>query len=169
MKINFNLHQTITALSKIKIPYLTAFIAFVSSFNFWFLTIYFFNPNFLTAHGLTITLMTTFALTITWYLFAAITIPKDFLLYCFSSDNLELIDGMEDKALINLFVFAETIIFHSLFFYLGYCFHWTLFVLISVAFLTTGLKYQVTDFLLKFSFDRHKKKSNNSNIQSDQS
>jgi Na+-transporting NADH:ubiquinone oxidoreductase subunit NqrE len=157
MKVNLNLDKVVVALTKIKIPYLTVFIAFVSSFNFWFLSIYFFKHDHLTTHGLTITLMTAFALTITWYLICAITVPKDYLLYCFSSGNVELIDGMDDKSFINLFVFAETIIIHSLFLYLTYCFHWTFFVSVSVSFLTVGAKYLLTDIFLRVAYDKYKK------------
>jgi hypothetical protein len=150
MKIDLNIDKVIAEITKVKIPYLTNFIVFISSFNFWFLTIYFLQPEFISNNGMYISLMTTFSLTITWVLFAFITFPKDIVLNCLlmgivgSAENI-----LNDNKTVTLFIFAETIIFHSFFLYLGCAFEWSLFLLISVSFFSAGIKYLVTDFLVR--------------------
>jgi hypothetical protein len=70
--------KAIEVFSKIKIPHLTLFVAFVSSFNLWFLSIYFFKNDLLQIHGLVITLLVALAFTTAWFLITALYMPKYF-------------------------------------------------------------------------------------------
>lgn len=68
MEINFNVAETLSALFKTPPAIFLAFLAFVSSFNTWFLSIYFFAPHFIPSHGLTIALLVAFGFTVPWLL-----------------------------------------------------------------------------------------------------
>ncbi len=124
MNINFNTHETLKVLSKIKIPYLISFLAFISSFNLWFLSIYFYNNELIQKHGLWIALLVTFALTISWCLISSIIVPKYFILV-FTERNTDFTDSTlaEGKSIINTYIFFEIIVLHSFFLYLEYLFN----------------------------------------------
>ncbi len=156
MKIILNVHKTLETLSKIKNPYLTLTIAFICSFNLWFLSIYFFNPSFLTIHGLTITLLTTFALTISWCLITGISVPKYFVWFLLSMkvpiDEME--DDNEFDKIINLFILSEIIILHSFFAYISYMFHLNFVWFLSISFWFAVIQYFVIDILVKLAYGK---------------
>jgi len=140
MKVNIDVHRVLEIIAKMKFKYMTLFIAFVSSFNLWFLSIYFFNPDFLLKHGLVISLLTTFALTISWCLITGISIPKYFALYMLTM-NIETDDNESENKIIDLFVFAEIILLHSFFAYITYILKFDFVVFLSVAFYNSQQKY----------------------------
>ena len=166
MKIDLKLHKTIKGLNKIKMSSLTLFFAFISSFNFWFLSIFFFSKNFFIEHGIIITLMTTFVFTISWCLIAIITVPKDFLLFSFVVDDLSGVDALDNNNnMVNIFIFSEIILLHCFFSYLAYMCSMSFCVFFSTAFITNVFKYLLTDFSLKKEYvkflDRQKHLKNN--------
>jgi len=151
MNINIELHKIVETLSKLKYKYFTLFIAFICSFNLWFLTIYFFKNDFYINHGLIITLLTTLALTVSWCLLTGISVPKYFLWYMLSMNiSLDNNDNSnEENKIIDLFVFSEIILLHSFFAYLTYIFHWGFFCFISIAFWFSVIQFFVIDYLAK--------------------
>jgi hypothetical protein len=134
--------KAIEVLAKIKIPYLTLFLAFLSSFNLWFLSIYFFKNDLLQTHGLIITLLVTLALTTSWFLITALYMPKYFLLMQW---GMGIDAGDEDinnnSFVINVHIFLEVIFMHLIFLYLAYLFKWSFFILITVQFVFAVLLY----------------------------
>jgi len=162
MNIDLTLHKTIESLNKMKTSYLTLFLAFISSFNFWFLSIYFFKHSFIEHHGIVIALMTTFVFTITWNLISFVTIPKDFLLVCYVMKEYETMNDVNNQT-IKVFIFSEIIVLHAIFAYLTYICHWHFLTFITVAFLTNGIKYFLTDILLKKEHIKYQEKINPEN------
>ena len=150
MNIQINFHKIIEALIKIKFPYFTLFIAFICSFNLWFLSVYFFYHNIFVNQGLIITLLITFALTTSWCLITGITVPKFLILY-FMSLKLDINDEIltENQSLINLFIFFEIIVAHSFFIYLQWLCNFKFAIFISITFWTSFLIYMIVDFVLK--------------------
>ena len=157
MKIIFNFHKTLEILSKVKIPYLTLLIAFISSFNLWFLCIYFFLPNFLTTHGFTITLLTTYGLTISWCLITSICVPKNFINYMLETnpESLNEINNKESKYILTLYVFSEIILLHSFFIYLEYLFRFPFYVFISITFWFAVVQFLWVDYSVKKAYEKY--------------
>jgi len=165
MNINLNLHKTLEILGKIKMPFFTLFLAFISSFNLWFLSIYFFNHQLFTIHGLVIVLLITFALTTAWCLLIGISVPKYMIWFMLKSnpESIDIPDTESDKTLMNLFVFFEIILVHGFILYLEYLFRWAFPVLISVLFWIGFLQFLVIDILVKsafFEYQETKKQDN---------
>jgi hypothetical protein len=150
MRININLHKTLEVLSKTNMSYLTILLAFASSFNLWFLSIYFFNNGFIVNHGLLITLLTTFALTVSWCLLVWITVVK-FETWIDLNSSIEVDENSPEssKLRISLFMFAEIILAQSLVLYFEYLFRWNFQTLVSVQFLLVGIQFLFLDIFLK--------------------
>jgi hypothetical protein len=159
MKINIDVHKVLEIIAKMKFKYLTLFIAFVSSFNLWFLSIYFFNHDFLLKNGLLISLLTTFALTISWCLITGISIPKYFAWYMLSM-KIPIENDESGNKIIDLFVFAEIIILHSFFAYITYIFHLSFVIFLSVAFWLSFVQYFVIDWLAKNALQKFLEENN---------
>ncbi len=168
MAIKFNIHKTLEILSKIKVEYFVLFLSFISSFNLWFLCIYFFKPDFISIYGIYITLMVAFSLSVAWCLLCGITVPKSIILYCLSADIKEIDEVLENKSLINVFIFSEIILMHSLFAYLTYLFHWSFFVFVTVSFFVSIVIYFVVDILTRLEFEKSYNKGQKSNQPSNQ-
>lgn len=158
MVINFNSDKAIEALSKIKIPYLTLFLAFISSYNLWFLSIYFFKNSFIENHGLILTLLFTLALTTCWFLITAMYIPKFFILILWdlgvdASDD----DISKNSFIINSHIFFEVIFMHCIFLYCAYFFKWSFFNLITIQFIIACVLYiGISVYALKSYEKKHK-------------
>ena len=157
MDFKIETHKLVKELLKIKLSSLIILIAFVSSFNLWFLSLYFFKPDFIEIHGLIITLLTTFALTTTWFITSIITVPKSILLsIIITFDNIDVIteefnNGEEEseKKLVNTFVFANTIILHAFFVCLTYFFNINFNWYVGISFGCHIALYSLTNLFLQ--------------------
>lgn len=164
MNIDFNLHKIIEALNKTKNSFFTVLATFLSSYNLWYLSIYFFNPTFIQKNGTIITLMTTFSLSICWYLISIITIPKEYILISSITEEFDKIELDTENKTFKLFIFAEIIMVQSFFNFLVYIFNWNFLTLIYLSFSFLVLKYLVVEYYLKkeyFAFVKRKSVLNN--------
>jgi hypothetical protein len=153
MKVKLNIDKIISEVNKIKIPYITNVIAFLSSFNFWYLNLYFFKPYFLEKHGIIITLMTTFSITIAWFLINTISSFKDAIYTSYKMGiNKNIEEILVNRKSITLLIFFNIILTHSLFFYFAYIFELKFIVFISLIFAFISLKYLLVDSLLNRAY-----------------
>ncbi|MDI1316914.1 hypothetical protein [Flavobacterium sp.] len=164
MNIDFNLHKIIGALNQTKVSFFTVLITFLSSYNLWYLSIYFFNPTFIIKNGTIITLMTTFSLTICWYLISIITIPKEYILVSSITEEFDKIELDMDNKTFKLFTFAEIIMVQSFFNFLVYIFNWNFLTLISISFSLLAVKYIFVEIFLKKEYFAYKKRQNNERL-----
>jgi hypothetical protein len=162
MAFNLNFHKTIDSLLKIKLPQLTIFLAFISSFNLWFLSIYFFKHDLIVNDGYIITLLITLAFTTSWCIIIGMTVPK-YMIWFFLINCPEVLEkeGTESsKSKLNFFVFAEIILINGIFIWLQFIFHWAFFIFITILFLFAGLQFLVFDSLVKSAFLKHMETKN---------
>ena len=166
MDFNLNLHKTIESLLKIKLPQLTIFLAFISSFNLWFLSIYFFKHDLISHHGYIITLLVTLALTTSWCLIIGIAVPKFmiWLIIISCPDELEEEETQSSKLMMNLFVFFEIILVHGFFIWIQYLVQWKFFLFLSVVFVFAMVQFLIIDSLVKSAFLKHQKSKNTSKL-----
>lgn len=155
--VEIKLDQAFEAISKIKIPYLTIFLAFISSYVLWFLSIYFFKPDFIVKHGLVITLVSTYALTTPWILISMLYVPKEMTWYVVKQkakfpDSFNFL--ITERSIVNLYIFANAILIHGFIIYVSYIFHLSFFTIVSIVFWMAIIGYFIIDISLRRDFER---------------
>jgi hypothetical protein len=162
LMFSISVHKTLRILfEKIKIPELTIVIAFISSFNLWFLTLYFFKFELIQTHGLLIALLVTFGLTISWCLISGIVVPK-YIIWFFlvtTPESVNDFNNENNRGTINLFVFVEIILLHSFFLYIQYMLRLSFGLYLSIQFWVAVIQYLVMDFSVKFAYEKFLKTS----------
>ena len=168
MNIKVEIHKLVKELMNIKASSFIIFVAFVSSFNLWYLSLYFFKPDFIEMYGLITMLQTSFALTMTWFVISVITSPKLIILnliltlgkdFDLNTENEK--DDEDFKKAINISTLANTLITHSSFLFITYILDIPFIWMVAISFGYHFLLYILIDILLKYIITQEQIKTTN--------
>ena len=154
--IKLETHKILKELMTVKTSSYIILIAFVSSFNLWYLTLEFLKPDFLEIHGLITTLQVTFALAMTWFVISAITTPKLIILNLFimfgKDFDLEIENEKDEEDFnkaVNKSILANTLISLSTFMFFAYIIDLSFIWLITISFGYHLLLFVIVDLILR--------------------
>ncbi len=146
MSISLDPNKSLEILSKIKIHNITLIIAFISSFNLWFLSIYFFQNDFFYNHEILIIILSTLALTTIWTILHGMSILRSILSSVKKISNVDItnLDINEVLPIVNTFILIRVVLSHSVFIIITYLFNLTFFTLLILSFGFSALYYLIT-------------------------
>jgi len=121
MNLNFSLDKFIEAIGVVELSTWHVIFAFFSSFNLWFLEIYFFRPDIYELHGAIITILLALGLCVPWCLITSISVSYSFRMgaYLQNPKGIDVEDEKYKRAK-NTSAFSEILVLHGIFFLLAY-------------------------------------------------
>ena len=163
--IKLETHKILKELMTVKTSSYIILIAFISSFNLWYLIIEFFKPDFLETYGLITTLQVSFALSMTWFVISAITTPKLIILNLFimfgKDFDLEIENEKDEEDFnkaVNKSILANTLISLSTFMFFAYIINLSFIWLITISFGYHLLLFLVVDLILRLIIEQEEEK-----------